>query len=283
MAVLRSTWNSVDDLNDVEKAMHEAGFIVEGEGGKLHLDGVEGFDPKTKTKEFRDQNIDLRRELEKTHEKYKGALTAAEKAEYDAEMQDLRDKAALGDDHERIKELVEKRLVPVTIGDREVKVDRSSKAAIEAHLTALTGNLKGLEATSTTLSAELRKERGDGAARAAYLKLPGHRPNAADDVVRYFREKVVFDENYRPYIPDPDAAPVEGELPPALVGTDGKPVGIEAHMQQIAESGEKAGVWFDAPGGPPATGSRRPGHRSQPGELHGADLISDEMRKRAAA
>lgn len=280
-----STWNSVDDLPEWAKGLHEEGHIVEGEDGKLHLEAT-GLSPKEKVDDFRTKNITLQKQLETLQEQMKGGKTAAEVEQLYAQMQELRDRAEAGDDEERVQELMKKRLVEVPVGDRTIAIERKHKAALEAYLREQGKQIGDLTSKSNTVLTELKQERLTGIAQAAYLKLDGHKPAALPTVVDYYEKRAVMGDDFQYYMPDPEAPRVDGEPPPPLIGEDGKPVGIAQHLQQVAEKGDFAGVWFDEAGGPPSTRLTKPGHRSQPGEVHGVSRIVKGLRKqqgRAAA
>ncbi len=264
---LPSRWDSLDQIPEWAK-----GSVVERDG-KFFLD-VAGYAPKETVDEFRENNLRLKSELEALHGKLNGAVSAEDAARLQTEIETLRARLEAGEDDKRVQELVQKRIAPVKIGDREVLVDRAHKAVVESVVAGLSKSLSDAEEARSAVAAELARERIEGGTRRALSAIGGYKDAAVDDIVLHVAQRFRMGDDYQPYLPDPNDK--EGKL--AAVGADGKPVSIESYLRGVREKGTKSGVWFDEPRGPRQVPRGAPAS-SQANDLHGVSRIRAGLEK----
>ena len=275
---LPRTWKSKSDIPEALQPLVEAGYITQADNGTWELDDVEGLVPKSRVDDFRESNITLKTQLEAVEKKLAGAVSAADAEALRGQIADLQSRIDVGEDDKRVQELFDKNLVTVDLGDgKSIRVDKRSRAVLGAHLKSLGDDSAAQGEALTTVRTELASERIGGGARAAMAAIGGFKDKAQDDVVRYVESIFEMgDDDFQPFMPDPDADLVDGK-PQPLLDEKGKPIRIESHLRSVVEGGTKNGVWLDEPSGPGKRGvPRRPGG-GENAALHGRDRIEKAL------
>ena len=276
--MLQSQWKSEADFDDAAKALHDAGHIVKDDDGRLTLK-VQGMRPKADVDTFRDQNQALTAQMEEIKESMVGGLTPKDAETQQRLIEELQARLDAGEDDDRVKELMTKRLKPLKIGTREVNVLRTDFPHLKHHFEATVDTTAASKEANDRLLIELTKERIVNGAHAAMAAIGGIKEKAEADVVRYIVSSFRMGEDLQPYMPDPSAPPASnGEQPPALLDEEGNTLSILGKLKAMQTSGETA--WWHEPSG--VTRKTIPSHPSKDGQAHGVDSISAGLKRRQA-
>ena len=254
-----SGWKSRDDVPDWAKD-----HVEETEDGRFAL-SVEGMTPSSKIDEFRTNNLQLRKTVEKLEKSLKGSLSASDRTSLETEVQDLKDRLAAGEHDEKIQELVAQRT-------SRMRDDH------QAELTARDDEVAKRDQRLSTVTSRLAKDRIENATLIGIKEVGGVKDGAVDDILANVNRTFSIDE-------ESDFAPVardeEGNI---LRGKDGvKPLTPAEHLASIKKAGSKAGVWFETADSPPS--DRRFGSKksSSSDSATGRDRIRNALREQKAS
>ncbi len=207
----------IKTLSEVDEALHS--FYTKD--GEEYVLGVEGAVDKAKLGEFRDNNINLKRQIDELTGKYKDI----DPEEYAA----LKEKSQ----KERDKKLIDAGKVDELVNERVKAMQTDYEKQVNAHVESNGKLTKQLESLVI-----------DNAIREAATK-SGVRPTAVDDVL--LRGRQLFK------LQDGKAIPMEGDKP--VFGKSGDPMDIGEWIGGLTE---KAPHLFEpnAGGGTPKTGGQ---------------------------
>lgn len=210
---------AVDNLDAVDKAHHS--LYEKGQDNRFYL-SVEGMVPSERLVEFRNNNVELKKSLEK----FEGV---------DVEKYKLLSK--------REKEIMEGKLI------EQGKVEEVVAERVKGLKTEYDAKLTDAGKTITTMTSKLSSVLIDSAVKSAAVSL-GVLPSAVDDVV--LRAKTVFQVRNGEVVAVNDRGDV-------MYGTDPtKPLTIDEWAKQLKT---KAGHLFEGMkgSGAPGSGNRGPG------------------------
>lgn len=207
--------SAVDNLDGLDKALHP--LYEKGQDNRYYL-SVEGMVPNERLVEFRNNNVELKKQLEKFEgidpEKYRTLS-------------------------KREKEIMEGKLI------EQGKVDEVVAERVKGLKTEYDGKLTDLTKQNTTLTGKLSSVLIDSTVKSAAIAL-GVLPTAVDDVV--LRAKAVFQ------VRDGEAVAVN-DRGDVVYGSDPtKPLSIDEWVKQLKG---KAGHLFEGMRGSGAPGNNR--------------------------
>ena len=240
--------NTYDNVEDIPQGM-ESVYTHNEETGKYSLPQVEGFVPKTRLDEFRDNNVNLRKEVEGYDTKIEESAAALDKMRADMKTMeerfsgvDLDEWASLQAERKAMaeKELIEAGDVDKLINSRVDEVIAAKQKELQAQKDAYEQQVLSLQEDLVNYDGQLNKMVVDNEI-SKIASRAGIAPSAMDDVLSRGRsvfrvedgQAVAFNDEGRQMYMEDAVTPL---------GIDGWVEGLTKSAPHLFESSKGAGT-----------------------------------------